>query len=150
MKLADADQEVRRALGFAGDDQLEGFLAELTESELAAGDTLFRMGDQATTLYFLVAGRLAVRKSTGFAEKMQVVALLDPGAPVGEGAVFPGGVHDATVVAVERSRLLALPGDRLQGLAGEKFDLAWKILTRLLHAAHLRLKKNSDRLARVL
>jgi CRP-like cAMP-binding protein len=150
MKGADADQDLRRALAFAGDDLFEGFCPELTELKLAAGDTLFNVGDRATMVYFLVTGRLAVRKSTGFAEKMQVVALLDPGAPVGEGAVFPGQVHDSTVVAVEESRLVALPGERLQGLAEEKPGLAWKIITRLLLVAHLRLKKNSDRLARVL
>lgn len=146
----DADQDLRQALAFAGEDHLAELLPELTEVRLASGETLFRVGEQSTIVYFLVTGRLAVRKNTGFAEKMQVVALLDPGAPVGEGAIFPGRVHSATVVAVEDCRLVALDGTGLDGLAAKNPVLAWKIIHRLLYVTSLRLQKNSDRLARVL
>lgn len=150
MRESDADQDLRRALAFTGEDHLAELLPELTEVRLAAGETLFHVGEQSTLVYFLVSGRLAVRKKTGFAEKMQVVALLDPGAPVGEGAIFPGRVHSATVVAIEDCRLVALVGTDLEDLAAENPVLAWKIIKRLLYVAHLRLQKNSERLARVL
>lgn len=150
MRESDADQDLRRALAFAGEDHLAELLPELTEVRLAAGETLFHVGEQSTLVYFLVSGRLAVRKKTGFAEKMQVVALLDPGAPVGEGAVFPDRVHSATVAAVEDCRLVALDGMGLDGLAAKNPVLAWKIINRLLYVTYLRLQKNSDRLARVL
>jgi CRP-like cAMP-binding protein len=150
MRESDADQDLRRALAFTGEDHLDELLPELNEVRLAAGEVLFRVGEPATLVYFLVSGRLAVRKKTGFAEKMQVVALLDPGAPVGEGAVFPGRAHNATVVAVEDCRLVALDGAGLEGLAAGNPVLAWKVINRLLYVTHLRLQKNSDRLARVL
>ena len=150
MRVPDTDAGLRRALAFPGEEHLGQLLPRLTEVRLAAGEVLFRVGEPATHVYFIVSGRLAVRKKTGFAEKMQVVALLDPGAPVGEGAVFPGRIHDATVVAVEDCRLVALDGTVLEGLAAENPVLAWKVICRLLDVAHLRLQKTSDRLARVL
>jgi CRP/FNR family transcriptional regulator, cyclic AMP receptor protein len=150
MKQVDFDQDARETFSFLSDGDLAALEPELVPVELAAGETLFRSGEVSSSVYFLVSGRLAVRKKTGFAEKMQVVALLDPGAPVGEGAVFSGQVHEATVVAIEKSRLLALAGTSLEILKEHNPSLAWKIATRLFYVSHLRLRKTSDRLALVL
>lgn len=150
MKQVDFDQDARETFSFLSEDDLAALELELVPVELATGETLFRSGEVSSSVYFLVSGRLAVRKKTGFAEKMQVVALLDPGAPVGEGAVFSGQIHEATVVAIEKSRLLALAGTSLEILKERNPSLAWKIATRLFYVSHLRLRKTSDRLALVL
>jgi CRP-like cAMP-binding protein len=150
MKQVDIDQETRQAFSFLSDGDLVALAPDLVPVDLPAGEVLFRIGEVASSVYFLVSGRLAVRKKTGFAEKMQVVALLDPGAPVGEGAVFSGQIHAATIVAIEDSRLLGLAGPSLEILRKRDSSLAWKIVTRLLYVSHLRLRKNSDRLALVL
>lgn len=144
------DQDARETFSFLSDGDLAALEPELVSVELAAGEVLFRSGEVASSVYFLVSGRLAVRKKTGFAEKMQVVALLDPGAPVGEGAVFAGQIHEATVVAIEQSRLFALAGTSLEILKERSPSLAWKLVTRLFYVSHLRLRKTSDRLALVL
>lgn len=144
------DQAVRQAFDFLHSDDLAALQPELAEVRLAAGETLFRIGEDSTLVYVLVTGRLAVRKMTGFADKMQVVALLDPGAPLGEGAIFAGQVHEATVAAVENSRLVSLSGEKLDLLKDRYPELAWKIVNRLLYVSHLRLRKSSERLARVL
>jgi CRP-like cAMP-binding protein len=144
------DQDVRQAFDFLDSDDLALLQPELAEVRLAAGEALFRIGEDSTLIYVLVAGRLAVRKQTGFADKMQVVALLDPGAPVGEGAIFAGQVHEATVAAIEDSRLVSFPGKKLDAFRDRYPALAWKIINRLLFISHLRLRKGSERLARVL
>ncbi len=150
MKQVDIDQDTRETFSFLSDGDLAALEPELVPVDLAAGEVLFRSGEVSSSVYFLVSGRLAVRKKTGFAEKMQVVALLDPGAPVGEGAVFFGQIHEATVVAIEKSRLLALAGTSLEILKERNPSLAWKIATRLFYVSHLRLRKTSERLALVL
>lgn len=150
MEQSIPDQDVRRAFGYLDADDLAALQPHLAEVRLAAGETLFRIGEASTLVYVLVTGRLAVRKKTGFADKMQVVALLDPGAPLGEGAVFAGQVHEATVAAVEDCRLVAFPGEDLGALQDRSPALAWKIINRLLYISHLRLRKGSERLARVL
>jgi CRP-like cAMP-binding protein len=150
MKQVDIDQDIRQVFSFLSDGDLAALAPDLVHVELAAGEVLFRIGEVSSSVYFLVSGRLAVRKKTGFAEKMQVVALLDPGAPVGEGSVFSGQIHAATVVAIENSRILVLAGTSLQILKERDASLAWKIVTRLLYVSYLRLRKTSDRLALVL
>lgn len=150
MERPEPDQDLRRALGYLDGDDLAALQPHLAEMRLAAGETLFRIGEAATLVYILVSGRLAVRKMTGFADKMQVVALLDPGAPVGEGAIFSGQVHEATVAAVEDCRLVSFPGKNLDVFRDRYPELAWKVVNRLLYISHLRLRKGSERLARVL
>ncbi len=144
------DQETGQALSFLDDDDLAALQSELVPVDLAGGATLFRAGDPAASFYFLVSGRLAVQKNTGFADKLQVVALLDPGAAVGEAAVIPGQSRGATIVAIDDCRLLSLERERLMRLKEINPSLAWKILTRLLLISHLRLQKSSERLARIL
>lgn len=150
MEQLDVDQDIRRVFSFLDDDDLAALQAEFLPVDLAAGDVLFGIGDVSSFVYWLVSGRLAVRKMTGFAEKMQVVALLDPGAVVGEGGVFPDQTHSAAVVAVDHSRLVSLSGKSLETLRERHPVTAWKIIARLLYIAHLRLSRNSDRLARIL
>ncbi len=146
----DMEQDIRQALSFLGDDDLTALQPEFMAVDLPGGATLFRAGEPASSLYFLVSGRLAVQKSTGFADKLQVVALLDPGAPVGEAAVIPGQSRGATIVAIDDCRLVSLAPEKLVSLKEVNPSLAWKILTRLLLVSHLRLQKSSERLARIL
>lgn len=150
MKQVDIDQDIRQVFSFLDEDDLTVLQPQLISVDLVAGDLLFGVGEVSSSVYWLISGRLAVRKMTGFAEKMQVVALLDPGALVGEGGIFPDQVHGATVVAIENSHLVSFPGRYLEVVKGSHPSLAWKIITRLLSISHLRLRKNSDRLARVL
>ena len=150
MKQDSLDQDIRRALSFLDDDDLAMVQAEFETVDLSAGSVLFRIGEPATIVYFLVSGRIAVQKSTGFADKLQVVALLDPGAPIGEGAVVPGQSRGATVVAIENCRLLSLQQQHLDIIKENNCELAWKILIRLMHVTHLRLQKSSERLARIM
>jgi len=150
MKADSIDQDIRRVLPFLDDGDLPALHSTLLPVDLPAGNTLFRAGESASVVYFLVSGRLAVQKNTGFADKLQVVALLDPGAPVGEGAVVPGQIRGATVAAIENCRLLSLERKTLEILMEQNPALAWKIMTRFLLVSHLRLQKSSERLARIM
>jgi CRP-like cAMP-binding protein len=91
-----------------------------------------------------------VQNKTGFGEKMQVVALLDPGAPVGEKGLLGPRPRGATLVAVKDSKLLTLSGDAFDILADKSPVLAIKLLKFLLNRVSLRLEKSSERLTHVL
>ena len=115
-----------------------------------AGTEIFKKGDPADCLYLLTAGRVAVQNKTGFGERRQVIALLDPGAPVGEKGLLGSGVRGATVTAVQDSELLILDHESFAKLAGDHPVLAIKVLQWLLHRVSLRLEKSSERLVHVL
>jgi SulP family sulfate permease len=116
----------------------------------AAGTMIFKKGDPSDCVYFLQTGQVAVQNKTGFGEKMQVVALLDPGAPVGEKGLLGPRPRGATLVAVKDSKLLTLSGDAFDILADKSPVLAIKLLKFLLNRVSLRLEKSSERLTHVL
>jgi len=117
---------------------------------LETGDVLVSF-DQPGAKFFIVAeGRLAVQKRTGFGERTQVVALLDPGAPVGERALLRDNIHCSTLVAVKKTELFSLSRKNFEKLKKEHFLLAMSLLEWLLDITSLRLRKNSDRLSHVL
>jgi CRP/FNR family transcriptional regulator, cyclic AMP receptor protein len=122
----------------------------LNEKKILAGEVLFDYGDSAAVLYFLSQGRLAVHKLTGFEEKLQVIALLDPGSIVGETAILRDHVRHTRVVAIEDCRLYGLDRKDFAALKDQSEELACRFLEHILSIVALRLEKTSDRLARVL
>lgn len=139
-----------RCLAFLEQWEAETLLAAMEIVSYAAGTQIFKKGDPADCLYFLQAGQVAVQNRTGFGERTQVVALLDPGAPVGEKGLLDDRSRGATLMAVKDSKLLSLSHIAFDRLSVETPDLAIKLLKWLLNRVSLRLEKNSERLTRVL
>ena len=119
-------------------------------TEIKAGSTLFKTNDSADCLYFVISGRIAVQKQTGFGTRMQVVALLDGGAPLGENGLLESQLRGATLTVVNDSRLLILSRAAFAEIVSTTPSLAVKVLTWLMGRLALRLKKSSERLAHVL
>lgn len=93
-------------------------LAErLREVSLAAGEMLLREGEPGDACYLLRAGRLEVTAS-GEAGADRRLTTLYPGSLVGEAALLTGAPRNATVRALEDSRLLALRRDDLLAALG--------------------------------
>lgn len=129
--------------------ETETLVAVMDKVSYATGTEIFCKGDAAQCLYFLLSGRLAVQNKTGFGERTQVIALLDPGAPVGEKGLL-GGNRGATLTAVKDSELLVLTRESFDKLIGKNPVLIIKLLKWLLNRVSLRLEKNSERLIHVL
>ena len=115
-----------------------------------AGNQLFGHGEIGDCVYFVVKGRVAVQNRTGFGVRMQVVALLDSGAPVGERGLLGNANRGSTVVAVKDSELLVLSRSAFDELVRDNSLLAVTFLQYLLGRITLRLQKCSERLAHVL
>lgn len=118
--------------------------------EIKGGTLLYAENDAADCMYVLISGRIAVQKKTGFADRTQVVALLDPGAPLGESGLLTAQSRGATLTAVTDSRLLLLSRQAFAEITINTPSLAVKVLTWLMGRLALRLKKSSERLAHVL
>ncbi len=133
------------------DECSSGDLSSLfSEKKIEAGGILFDYNDPADTLYFLKDGHLAIYKKTGFLDKMQVVALLDPGTIVGEGAILQQHVRNTRVTAIRDSKLFGLTKENFEKFK-KKFPVTThQIVEYLFTIASLRLEKTSERLARIL
>lgn len=149
--MVDYSVELQETLfSFLEQEEVKLLLKAMDRVHYDAGSHLFRKGDPADCLYFLLSGRVAVQKKTGFGDKTQVVALLDPGAPAGERGLLGGKRRGATIVAVKDSELLVLSGVNFENLVDESPVVAVKLLKWLLNRVSLRLEKNSERLALIL
>lgn len=124
---------------------------EILESvELKKSAVLFDVGQEADGMYFVISGKMAVQKGTGFGTRKQVVALLDKGAPVGEAGLLDDSLRGASVVAVEDTSLLYLPKKSFDKLCEEQPELGLVFFRWLLTRVSLRLKGSTERLAHIL
>jgi CRP/FNR family transcriptional regulator, cyclic AMP receptor protein len=139
-----------RCFSFLEKPEAHALLGVMESLELKAGATLFKANDPADCLFVLVSGKIAVQKQTGFGDRRQVVALLDPGAPLGEIGVLEDQARGATLVAVTDSQLLSLSHREFMEIVTSTPTLAVKILSWLMKRLALRLQKSSERLAHVL
>lgn len=125
-------------------------ISYMEEVKASRGEYLFRPGDVADAVFFLKSGKVGVQTSTGFEDRQQVVALLDPGAAVGEKGLAASGLREMTAVAIEDCVLYSLGRGAFTKLEKSNPDLALKILKKLLNISTLRLRASSERLAHVL
>lgn len=134
---------------FANEDVLRLF--DVIETvEIKRSGVLFDVDQKADGVYFVVSGKMAVQKETGFGARKQVVALLDRGAPVGEVGLLDGGSRGASVIAVEDSSLLYLSKKAFDDLCEEQPKLGLVFFKWLLGRVSLRLKGSTERLAHIL
>ncbi|MFT5726348.1 MAG: CRP-like cAMP-binding protein [Desulforhopalus sp.] len=126
-------------------------LFQVIESvEIKKSGILFDVGQDAEGMYFVISGKMAVQKETGFGARKQVVALLDRGAPVGEAGLLDGGLRGASVVAVEDASLLYLSRKAFDEICEELPGLGLVFFRWLLGRVSLRLKGSTERLAHIL
>ena len=140
----------RVCLPFFEEREARFLLHGMSTVVLKTGTDLFLLDDPADCLFLLVTGRIAVRKRTGFGNRLQVVALLDSGAPVGEGGLLNDQTRGATLTAVADSHLLVLSRQTFDQMSATDPAIAVKFLIWLMERVSLRLRKSSERLAQIL
>jgi len=140
----------KNAFQFLTSDEYVQLRPFISPRVLEKGKELFHAGELAENIFFLETGMLAVLKETGFNDRTQVVALLEPGASVGEGGLLDNFFRSATIVAIEESLLYCFERQGLKALEEKNPFLLLKIIKRLLYAVNMRLQKSSERLAHIL
>jgi CRP-like cAMP-binding protein len=109
------------------------------------GTVLFREGDQAGYMCFLIEGRLEVFKDVEFGQKKKL-AEIRAGKSIGEMSVIDNLPNSATVVAGAPSILILLTRRDLQQIAQNQPQLAIKLLWHLANLLSQRLRHTSGRL----
>lgn len=132
------------------EEACQKFSDMLTDKKLAVGEVLFDYNDSADDFFFLREGHLAVYKFTGFLEKMQVIALLDPGSFVGEGAILQQQKRNTRVTAIKESRLSGISHKQFLDYQKRYPQSANQVLKYFFSIVSLRLEKTSERLACIL
>jgi len=145
-----SDEELSRLFPFAGPEERKEFLSFLDYREIPAGVTLFRQGDPADFMAFIVAGKFAVKKETAFPGKFILLAILNSGAIVGEISLVDGRQRTVTVESMEPGRLLILKNRRFQDLLTDNSVLGIYLLKHSIRVIGTRLQKSGERLSLLL
>lgn len=102
---------------------------------LNGGLELFRQGDAADALYFVLSGRLIIVRRDGGGE--EVVGYVRSGEPVGEMSLLSGETRSASAYALRDTELLAVDRADAENLLGNCADfshaLANSIISRARH-----------------
>lgn len=102
----------------------------------AAGEVIFREGEQGREVFILQEGRVRVLKRVRTVERS--LQILKPGDLFGEGALLPGFVRTSSAVALSDVVVLALDPDTfgalLQGSAAVAMRLVQQLVRRLRDA----------------
>jgi serine phosphatase RsbU (regulator of sigma subunit) len=120
------------------DHALAGLVSQAGEQRLAAGEVLFRQGEEGHTCYVILAGELEVIAHPGQTEVR--LQLCYPGQIIGEMALLDPSPRSATVRSLTASHLAVLTGEAFQALMHSNpawtFDLLRSTTARLRRTDH--------------
>jgi CRP/FNR family transcriptional regulator, cyclic AMP receptor protein len=138
-------QLLRRVPVFSAlaDDELERVAEVAVPRSFAAGEAVFREGDQSDTCYVVRSGHArAVREHSD--GRSLTLANFGPGDIFGELAMFDAERRSATVEAIEDTEAIAILSADMRRLLHQHPDIAVKLLA----ALGRRLRETNERLAR--
>ncbi|MFP4049319.1 MAG: Crp/Fnr family transcriptional regulator [Desulfovermiculus sp.] len=97
------------------------------EMKFEKNQTIFSQGDPGKGFYVVIQGRVKVYKLS-LDGREQILHVFGPGEPIGEVPVFAGDTFPAHALALELSRLLFFPRERLRTLFEGDPSLALNML----------------------
>ena len=89
-------------------EQIELIASASEDRRLSRGDVLFTEGDDATELFVVVGGRIAIANRS-IDGRESVLALMERGDLFGEMPLFDGLTRSAEARALEPSEVIAIP-----------------------------------------
>lgn len=122
-------------------NQWQTLISFLTQHKLGAGELLIKQGEMDRTLYFLQSGTLQVYVDAGTPGNHKI-ALLQPGAVVGEAGFFAAGQRTANVEALSTCVVWALRLQRFEELAVRQPPLALELVRRTAATLAIRMRHN--------
>ena len=117
---------------FSGVQQelLEPIVNQSSVQSLQRGDMLFSEGDEASDLYIVLEGRVAIANRS-FDGRESVVALMESGDLFGEMPLFRPDGRSADARVLENSSVVVIPYVPVKSLYQEHPEMLWKIVDML-------------------
>ena len=130
------DLVIGSSLGSELSQDEAGVLAKLmSHRDVADGEFLIDEGATDDTLHVLLSGKLEVVKHTGAGESASL-AILRPGALVGEMSFVDGAVHTVGLRALCDSHVLSLRRKDFEGIIEQHPRLVYKVMRAVTRSAH--------------
>jgi CRP-like cAMP-binding protein len=128
---------------FAGlpESHLAPFAALAEEITCAAGNALFREGEEASRLYILLSGKISVQvQPTSLTHPLTIVSLSTFGQLVGWSGFMQPNYYTASAVCLEDCRLLAFNGAAFNRILEDDPALGLPIMRRIAEVISQRLR----------
>jgi cAMP-binding proteins - catabolite gene activator and regulatory subunit of cAMP-dependent protein kinases len=106
------------------------------------GETIFREGEPADRIHFVVLGRVKIVKSAGGRDV--ILEILGPGEPVGAVAVFERKPFPASAVTLEGTSILSIPEREFFQLVETRPEMMRRLLAGLTYRLIMVNKRLAD------
>ena len=106
------------------------------------GETIFREGEPADRIHFVVLGRVKIVKAAGGRDV--ILEILGPGEPVGAVAVFERRPFPASAVTLEGSSILSIPEREFFQLLESRPEMMRRLLAGLTYRLIMVNKRLAD------
>ncbi|MFH1957576.1 MAG: cyclic nucleotide-binding domain-containing protein [bacterium] len=110
--------------------------------QVKEGEVIFKEGEKSKDIYFLLDGRIGIRKKISSGSK--TIAIMRKGDIFGEMALFENAPRSATAFAMTQSEILDISGDDFRRFLSEKPEESFGILMKIIAVSSSRLR-NMDR-----
>ena len=117
-------------LGVLETSELQDIAAIAHEKQFEAGQIIFKPGDKADEIYIVEEGRVSIEIEVGSSERIGVY-VLGPGEFFGYPALLSSRAYTTFGVCLERTKLIAIPGEKLLSLLEKDPAKGCKVLRRL-------------------
>ena len=125
------------------DDQAVTVGAFCETIELAAGDVVFREGDEGDRLYVIESGEVRISRTIPGAGE-EALTILKRGACFGEMSVLDESSRSADAIVHRRCRLMTITREDFQALLESDRELGYKVLWNVVHLVCGRLRMTND------
>lgn len=103
-----------------------------TVRDLVRGDILFEAGDEPTSMFVVLSGRIAIAiGNRPFDNRESVIALMDEGDLFGEMGMLDKGTRSAGARALEQSSVLEIPYAVVMEQLNSSSHLMWNVINML-------------------
>jgi CRP-like cAMP-binding protein len=120
-----------------------------TMCEFGAHDVVFREGDTADSVYFVISGKLSLELSPSSTAYRKQLVNVGPGEMLGWSSLVENPRFAATAVVVEPTRLVRIDGARLRAICDKDPRFGYEFMRRTMRALAMRLTETWRQLSYV-
>ena len=133
------------------EDLLDKVVAICEEETYSEGDTVFREGDNADKLHFLLQGDILLKvKLTSRPESITVSVVSQCFESFGWSGIVPPYHYTASAICENECRVLTIPGDRFMSLLEDNPAAGFTVMQRLTELIASRLRTSRQALLKTI
>ncbi len=148
-KLNEKMNDVFKFFHALTEDEVQAFLSFCENRQVAAGEILWKEGDSDNYSVFVISGKLGIKKKTEFEGKYMIVGTFSRGSVVGELCLLTDHARSVTAVVLEPVDIVMLSSSNFEKLITEHPMLGLKLLKHIFLVISNRLKRSTDRIAKI-